>query len=317
MRVTADGVRIALLGNAATAREVNAAAQVAADGIGLYRTEFQYLAASRLPRESDLVKVYSAGTCCFLEEPIDFRLLDLGSDKHLPGTRLPTETNPALGLRSLRFLFDHPQILRTQIRAIMQAAADGPARLLLPMVADSGDVVRVRDVVRECHEELRREGLRHDPDLPIGAMIEHPAGVIMVADILRVADFVSVGTNDLTMYLLAADRDAAHIAAWYDPFHPAVLRTLRRIVEEAARAGKPLSVCGEIAADPQMTALLLGLGFTRLSMQPQWIVPVGSRIGSVDTDRWRQVADEVLAMDSAPAIRRRVREADREDEAGS
>lgn len=316
-RVTKNGVRISLLGNATSAREVDAAAQVAADGIGLYRTEFQYLAASRLPRESDLVKVYSAGTCCFVEEPIDFRLLDLGSDKHLPGTRLPSETNPALGLRSLRFLFDHPQIMRTQIRAVLQAAADGPARLLLPMVADPGDVVRVRNVVRECHEELRHEGLRHDPDLPIGAMIEHPAGAVMVTEILREADFVSVGTNDLTMYVLAADRDAAHIAAWYDPFHPAVLRILRQIAEAAGRTETPVSICGEIAADPQMTALLLGLGFTRLSMQPQWIVPVGSRIGSIDTDRWRQVADEVLAMDSAPAIRRRVREADREDEADS
>ncbi|MEZ5063153.1 MAG: phosphoenolpyruvate--protein phosphotransferase [bacterium] len=313
-RVTKDGVRIQLLGNATGPRDVDAAAQVAADGIGLFRTEVQYLASPRLPKEADLVRVYSSATCCFLDVPIDFRLLDLGSDKHLPGARLPSEPNPALGLRSLRLLFENPRILHTQVRAVLQAAADGPARLLLPMVSDPSDVRRVREVVQECHEELRREGLRHDPDLSVGAMIEHPAGVWMAPEILREADFVSVGTNDLTMYILSADREAAHLAGWYDPFHPAVLRALHRIAQAGAEAGKNVSICGEIAADPTMTGLLIGLGYTRLSMQPQWIVPVGSRLGQIDTREWKARVEELLQVDSGPEIRRRVREAERASE---
>lgn len=309
-RVTRDGQRIQLLGNATSIRDVDAAAQVAADGVGLFRTEFHYLATSRLPRESELVKQYASATCCFLHDPIDFRLLDLGSDKHLPGARVPSEINPALGLRSLRFLFRHPEILRTQVRSVLQAGADGPARLLLPMVSGPEDIREVRRVVAECHEELRREGLRHDPDLPVGAMIEHPAAILMAREILREADFASVGTNDLTMYTLAADRDAAHLSAWYDPFHPAVLRALRRVARIAEEENTQVSICGELAADPTLTGLIIGLGFTRLSMQPQWIVPVGARISEIDRSAWIEFVREILELDSPGEIRRRIREYD-------
>jgi phosphotransferase system enzyme I (PtsI) len=308
-RRTIDGDRIYLAANALAQRDVEVAAEVDADGIGLYRTEYLYLARNRMPTEADLVAAYSEASCSFRTDPVDFRLLDLGSDKHLVGMQTLRERNPALGLRSLRFLFEHPELLRTQVRAILQAGADGPVRLLLPMVSCVDDIRRVRDVVAECHEELRREGLRHDPDVRIGAMIEHAAGLMLAPEILAASDFVSIGTNDLTMYVLAADRDAAHLAAYYDPFHPAVIRALRLLTRHAADANRPLSLCGEMASDPSLTGFLVGLGFRRLSLAPSWILPVGQVIRKVDTRYWSQVGDEVERLGSADLIRKTVRQA--------
>ncbi len=307
-RVTRDGRRILLVGNVGSQREVDLCAQSAADGIGLYRSEFLYLARDRFPSEEELVATYSAAACSFVREPVDIRLPDLGSDKHLPGTRVPSERNPALGLRGLRFLFAHPEMLRTQIRAILQASADGPLRLLLPMVSGPDDVRRVRDLVGKCHEELRREGRRHNPDLPVGSMIETPAAAVLARSVANEADFVSIGTNDLTMYLLAVDRDGSHHSAHYDPFHPAFLRTLRDVVEAGRDAGTPVSICGVIAADPTWTGLLVGLGVDRLSMAPQWILPIGLVVATLDAAAWQKAAAEILALPAADEIRRRVRE---------
>jgi phosphotransferase system enzyme I (PtsI) len=307
-RVTVDGVRIRLLGNVGSQREVNAAAQADADGVGLYRTEFLYLAKDKLPTEAELVSTYAEAARSFTRDPVDIRLPDLGSDKHLPGIRSPSERNPALGLRSLRFLFAHPGLLKTQIRALLQAAADGPLRTMLPMVSSVDEILRVREIVAESHEELRREGLRHDPDLPIGAMIEHPAGVLMAPEILREADFVSLGTNDLTMYVLAVDRGAAHLTSYYDPFHPAMLRVLSGVAERAEEEGKPLSVCGEIAGDPTLTGILIGLGLTRLSMAPQWIVPMGQVVSTTDTRSWRELVAQAVRVSSPEGIRQMVRD---------
>jgi phosphotransferase system enzyme I (PtsI) len=307
-RVTEDGVRIQLLGNVGSQREVDAAAEVDADGVGLYRTEFLYLSRDRLPTEAELAATYAQAACAFTRDPVDIRLLDIGSDKHLPGIRAPSERNPALGLRSVRFLLANPDLLRTQVRAILQAAADGPLRAMIPMVSGVEDILRVREFVAESHEELRREGVRHNPDLPVGAMIEHPAGVMMAPEILREADFVSLGTNDLTMYLLAADRQSPHVADYYDPYHPAVLRALSEVARRAADEGKPLSVCGEIAGDPTFTGILLGLGLTRLSMAPQWIVAMGQVLATINTRRWRDLVREALHAPSAERIRQMVRE---------
>jgi phosphotransferase system enzyme I (PtsI) len=208
----------------------------------------------------------------------------------------------------VRFLLANPDLLRTQVRAILQAAADGPLRAMIPMVSGVEDILRVREFVAESHEELRREGVRHNPDLPVGAMIEHPAGVMMAPEILREADFVSLGTNDLTMYLLAADRQSPHVADYYDPYHPAVLRALSEVARRAADEGKPLSVCGEIAGDPTFTGILLGLGLTRLSMAPQWIVAMGQVLATINTRRWRDLVREALHAPSAERIRQMVRE---------
>ena len=302
-RRTADGKRIYLMGNVASSRDVDAAAQIDADGIGLYRTEYLYLSKNRLPTETELVATYSSVAISFTKDPVDIRLLDVGSEKHLPGTTSALESNPALGLRSLRFLFENPAILMTQIRAILQAAAEGPVRLLLPMVSGIEDILRIRVLVSAAHEDLRREGIRHNPDLSIGAMIEHPAGVEMAPEIFAEADFVSVGTNDLTMYILGVDRDSAHLAAYYDVMHPSILRVLRRLVAISEETDKPLSICGEMAGDPSLTGLLVGLGITRLSMAPQWILPVGLMLVSIDDTKWSEIAERACAAATADRVR--------------
>jgi phosphotransferase system enzyme I (PtsI) len=302
-RRTADGRRIYLMGNVASTRDVDAAAQIDADGIGLYRTEYLYLSKNRLPTETELVASYSSVAISFTKDPVDIRLLDVGSEKHLPGTTSALEPNPALGLRSLRFLFENPAILMTQVRAILQAGAEGPVRLLLPMVSGIEDILRIRDLVATAHENLRREGIRHNPDLLIGAMIEHPAAVEMAAEIFAEADFVSAGTNDLTMYTLGVDRDAAHLAAYYDSMHPAILRVLRRLVTIADKSDKPFSICGEMAGDPSLTGLLVGLGITRLSMAPQWILPVGLMLVSIDSKRWNEIAERACNAATADGVR--------------
>lgn len=307
-RRTSDGLRIYLLGNVASARDVDAAVQIDADGIGLYRTEYAYLGKSRLPTEAELVASYSAVAVAFARDPVDIRLLDVGSEKHLTGTAHLNEANPALGLRSMRFLYENPPILDTQLRAILQAAAEGPVRALLPMVSGPEDLRRIRERVERLHEDLRREGVRHNPDLEIGAMIEHPAGLLMAPDIAEEADFVSIGTNDLTMYVLAVDRDAAHLAPYYDPMHPAVLRALRDLVRIAGEAEKPLSLCGEMAGDPSLTGFLVGLGISRLSMAPQWILPVGLMLASIDASQWRDVALRASAASTAEDVRTILRE---------
>jgi phosphotransferase system enzyme I (PtsI) len=178
----------------------------------------------------------------------------------------------------------------------------------MPMVSGPEDVRRVRELVAECHEELRREGRRHNPDLRVGAMIETPAAAVLARGIVEEADFVSIGTNDLTMYLLAVDRDGSHLSAHYDPFHPAFLRTLKSIVDEGLAAEKPVSICGEIASDPTWTGLLVGLGVNRLSVAPPWILPIGQVVAELDGIAWESTAAEVLALGTAEAIRRRVRE---------
>jgi phosphoenolpyruvate-protein kinase (PTS system EI component) len=292
----------------ASPKDVDAAAQIDADGIGLYRTEYDFLAKDRLPSEAELLSRYSQVAVSFTRDPVDIRLLDVGSEKHLPGTTPALEANPALGLRSLRFLFENPLILRTQVRAILQAAAEGPVRLLAPMVSGVEDIRRIRELVADVHEDLRREGLRHNPDLAIGAMIEHPAGVAMAPEICREADFVSVGTNDLTMYVLAVDRDAAHLASYYDPMHPAMLRVLRDLVAAGEECGKPVSVCGEMAGDPSLTGLLVGLGITRLSMAPQWILPVGLMLVSIDAMRWEEIAHKASGSATAEEVRAALRD---------
>lgn len=307
-RKTADGRRIFLSGNAASARDVEAAVQIDADGIGLYRTEYSFLTRHKLPTEAELVSSYSSVAVSFTKDSVDIRLLDVGSEKHLPGMTHAQEANPALGLRSLRYLFDHPQILDLQLRSILQASAEGPLRLLLPMVADVSDIERIREQVARTHETLRREGIRHNPDLSVGAMIEHPAGVYMAPEIFEAADFVSVGTNDLTMYLLSVDRDAAQVANYYDPLHPAVIRALRDLVIESERAGKVLSICGEMAGDPSFTGFLVGLGITRLSMAAQWILPVGLMLASIETVKWKECVERAAAAATSAGVRAVLRE---------
>ena len=241
-------------------------------------------------------------------KPVTFRTLDVGGDKPLGYFRTPEERNPVLGWRGLRLCLDWPDILYTQLRAVLRASALGPARILLPMVSTKAEVVRCREVLSHLIQDLRESKEPHDPNVQLGVMVEVPVVVPILSDILPLVDFLSVGTNDLVQYLLAVDRDNQRVAKMYDPFHPGVLRVLEQIAQVAGRSGKPVSICGEIAGDHLFTPLLVGLGFRELSMAPVFLPRVKLTVRSFSLAECRSLAAQARSLDSASAIRQMVRQ---------
>jgi phosphoenolpyruvate-protein kinase (PTS system EI component) len=213
-----------------------------------------------------------------------------------------------LGWRGIRLCLDWPDILYSQLRAILRASALGHARILLPMVSSRSEVARCRDVVDQLVADLRATGVAYDPRVELGVMVEVPVLVPVLPEVLPLADFVSVGTNDLVQYLLAVDRDNQRVAKMYDPFHPGVLRVLQQIAQAVRHAGKPASVCGEIAGDQWFTPLLVGLGFRELSMAPVFLPRVKLMLRSFTLAECEGLAARALAMSSTGAVRRLVQE---------
>jgi phosphoenolpyruvate-protein kinase (PTS system EI component) len=237
---------------------------------------------------------------------VTFRTLDVGGDKPLGYFRTPDERNPVLGWRGLRICLDWPDILYTQLRAILRASALGHARILLPMVTTKAEVERCRSVLDQLVQDLRDTGESHDPNIEFGVMIEVPAMAATLEDVLPLVDFISVGTNDLVQYLLAVDRDNQRVAKMYDPFHPGVLRVLEQIARAARKAGKPASVCGEIAGDHYYTPLLVGFGFRELSMAPVFVPRVKLTVRGFSMAECRSLASQARQLDSAAAVRKLV-----------
>ena len=269
--LTTDGVRIHLRANVESLLGVASVTASGAEGIGLFRTEFLYLERPDLPTEEEqyrdalsVLKAVGAG-------PVTFRTLDVGGDKLPSAFRMPEGANPALGVRSIRFSLERPDIFRTQLRALYRASASGPVRLMLPLVTGPSELRRALAFCAGVRAELAAEGVAHDPGLPLGAMLETPSAA-MTADLLaREVDFFSIGTNDLIQYAFAADRENDDVAHLRNPLQPAVLRLLKQMIEAAADARVPISICGDMAGDPALTWVLLGLGLRDLSMDPHSI----------------------------------------------
>jgi phosphotransferase system enzyme I (PtsI) len=240
-------------------------------------------------------------------KPVTFRTLDVGGDKPLGYFRMPAERNPVLGWRGIRLCLDWPDILYTQMRAILRASALGHVRILLPMVSGISQVVKCREVLEQLVADLRATGVAHDPQVELGVMVEVPVLVPVLPDVLPLVNFVSVGTNDLVQYLLAIDRDNQRVAKMYDPFHPGVLRVLEQIADAANAAGKSASICGEIAGDHWFTPLLVGLGYRELSMAPVFLPRVKLMLRSFKQAECRDLANRALAMPSTQAVRQLVK----------
>ncbi|MEO6593863.1 MAG: phosphoenolpyruvate--protein phosphotransferase, partial [Planctomycetota bacterium] len=262
--VTPDGTQILLQANVEGVRDLESLEMEAIAGIGLFRTEFAFMERRQFPTEDEQVAMYRRAMEGTKGKPVTFRTLDVGGDKPLGYFRMPEERNPVLGWRGIRLCLDWPDILYTQMRAILRASALGHARILLPMVTTRREVVRCREVLDQITEDLRATGVAHDAGIELGVMVEVPVLVHVLPELLPVVDFVSVGTNDLVQYLLAVDRDNQRVAKMYDPFHPGVLRVLKQIADATGAAGKTASICGEIAGDHWFTPLLIGLGFREL-----------------------------------------------------
>lgn len=271
--LTLDDVRIAMHANIGSADEAESALTHGAEGIGLFRTEFLFLDRESPPDEDEQYAVYSRVAEVMGERPVVIRALDVGGDKPVPGIHLQPEPNPFLGMRGLRLLLSHPDLMRTQVRAILRAAVVGNLRLMFPMVATLQDVADARLVVEEAAAELAEQNVPYRADLPIGVMVETPAAALNAAALIRRVDFFSIGSNDLAQYTLAVDRTNDRLAQRYPALDPAVLWLIGETVSAADAEGKPVALCGELAGDPEAIPLLLGLGLRELSMPAPRIAP--------------------------------------------
>lgn len=279
---TRDGVAVTLRANVEFLEEAEAAVRFGATGIGLYRSEFLFVArAPDLPTEDEQLETYRELASRVAPHPVVIRTLDLGGEKYFHDVLERAEPNPVLGLRGLRLCMHRPEIFRPQIRALLRVAARADVRVLLPLVTSLSEVRAVRQLIAREAAALARTATPHRADVPLGAMIETP-GAAGIADLLaKECDFLSVGTNDLIQYALAVDRGNPSVAALYDPLHPAVLRMLRFVVRAANDAKVPLSLCGEMAADPALTPVLVGLGFRELSCPPRAVPLVRDAVRSI------------------------------------
>jgi phosphotransferase system enzyme I (PtsI) len=276
--VTADGIPVALRGNLDLPEELDLLARNGAEGIGLLRTEFLVVGRATLPDEDEQYEYFRRVAQRLAGQPVTVRSYDVGGDKFPAAFRIPAEPNPFLGWRALRVCLDQPEVFVPQLRALLRARLDGDIRLMLPLVIDLEEVARTRALITQVRGALRRDGVRHADDLPVGIMIETPAAVALADQLVAQCDFVSVGTNDLTQYTLAIDRGNARLAHRFTGYHPSVLRLLARVADAARQAGTPFSVCGEMASEPLGAFLLLGLGYRELSVAPtglpvvRWLV---------------------------------------------
>jgi phosphotransferase system enzyme I (PtsI) len=283
--VTRDGVRITLQSNLELPAEVESAQQGGAEGIGLLRTEFQFMNRSDLPSEDEQYRQLSTIVAGMDGRPVTIRTIDVGNDKiaSLPGAELPPSSNPALGMRAIRLSLRFRELLDTQLAAILRASAHGPVRILLPMITNPVEVLQVREAIDRVVRRLTRKRVPMAESLPpVGAMIEIPGAALAADSLARVCDFFSIGTNDLTMYTLAIDRGDDQVAHLYNPLHPSVLRLMQFTTAAALRGRIPVAVCGELAGDSRYTALLLGLGIRELSMAPSNLPKVKQRIRGLD-----------------------------------
>jgi phosphotransferase system enzyme I (PtsP) len=280
--VTRDGVKVTLLHNSGLVADLPMLDETGAVGVGLFRTELQFMIASKLPRLNEQVELYKEAIRLTDGRPIVFRLLDIGGDKVIPYLRSEIEENPAMGFRSLRLALDRPGLLRIQIRALLLAADGGPLKILVPMVTDAWEFRRTRLVVNKEVERLRHAGEKVPSKLELGAMIEVPSLLWELDQVLPEADFVSIGSNDLIMFLTASDRANPRVSRSYDPIALPRLRALRSIVDAARRYNVPLTMCGELAGKPVEALALMAIGMTRLSMSPPAIGPIKEMILGVD-----------------------------------
>jgi phosphotransferase system enzyme I (PtsI) len=300
--VTADGRKVHLHTNADTLEEIDEARALGAEGVGLVRTELQLAELSRLPTEEEQVERYTELAEHAYPLPVTLRAFDIGSDKSFG--LLPPEPNPALGLRGLRFLLKNKPAFVAQVRATLRASQHRNVRLMLPMVTSVQEFQKALVIIERCKDTLREEGVDFDENLPVGAMIETPSAALMARELGALADFFSIGTNDLVQYTLAADRLNTSIINVYDAFHPAVLRLVKMIVDAARFNNIPVAVCGEFAGHSAATELLIGLGIEELSVVPSGILELKKRVrATLYADTVNLVA-EALQLNSGVEIRK-------------
>lgn len=306
--ITLDGHTIAVKANIEFLEEVAAAKDYGGEGIGLYRTEFPYLKSKGTPGEDELFEDYKEVAEIIAPAPVTIRTLDLGADKFASGPKFNRETNPALGLRAIRFCLKRPAIFKTQLRAILRASLYGKVQVMFPMISGLQEVLDAKEILAEVKDELDREKVDYDQEIKTGIMIEIPSAVTMAEVLAPHVDFFSIGTNDLIQYALAIDRVNEHVAYMYQPFDPALLRMIREVVRAAKNAGIAVSVCGEMAGDPLCVGILLSLGIDEVSMNTRAIPLVKKVIRSLSLEEIRSDFQKVFELSTANEVRAYVRD---------
>ncbi|MCJ7612596.1 MAG: phosphoenolpyruvate--protein phosphotransferase [Candidatus Aminicenantes bacterium] len=300
--VTLDGHRFTPMANIELLEEVDQALSLGAEGIGLFRSEFIYLQRTSLPTEEEHFEIYSRLAKAAYPLPVYIRTVDIGGEISFPALKIEKEPNPALGLRAVRLSLKYRDEFRTQIRAILRASSLKNVRILVPMVTEAEEIGEVRLMFEEAKEELRAEKVKLDGQMPLGVMIEVPVAAAMIDVLIQDVDYVSIGTNDLIQYFLAVDRSNEFVSYLYKPLHPAALRLIQFIIETAARAGKDVTVCGEMAADPISALVLLGLGLRKFSMNPIFIPRVKKSLRAVEFKTVRRIVQEAIRMKTAQEV---------------
>ena len=311
LATTLDGVLIELHANIEVPQDADQAKEVGADGIGLYRTEFLFMNRDELPGEEEQFDAYRRVVKTMAGKPVTIRILDIGADKEARALRNRSgsnhsTTNPALGLRAIRFCLSEPQLFLAQLRAILRASHYGKVRLLIPMLAHSFEIEQTLDMIEVAKNQLRDTRQKFDEGMDVGGMIEIPAAALALGPFLRRLDFLSIGTNDLIQYTLAIDRTDGSVAHLYDPLHPAVLRLISQTIQAGARAGLPVAVCGEMAGDPRMTKLLIGMGLRQFSMHPSQLLEVKQLVMMSDAEQLAARIAKIGKLEEPDKIREQI-----------
>ncbi len=302
--VTIDGTHVQLLANVELREDVLAARRAAADGIGLYRTEFLFMNRDDIPDENEQLRQYLSVIKTLKGLPVTIRTLDLGADKDC-GAGAGSDRicpNPALGLRAIRLCLKHAELFRPQLRAILRASAKGPVRMMIPMLSSASELDTVLALIDDVKDELDREGLAFNRNMPVGGMIEVPAAALSAGLFAQRLDFLSIGTNDLIQYTLAIDRVDDEVTYLFDPLHPAVLRLVSMVIEAGQAHNIPVSMCGEMAGDPRYTRLLLGMGLTDFSVHPAGLLDIKEVIHQSETSRFKPVVADIVASEDPVRI---------------
>ena len=304
--ITLDGHPIVVKANMEFLEELTAAREHGSEGIGLYRTEFLYLKSKELPSEEELFHDYREVAEIIAPEPVTIRTLDLGADKFAAGHEIDREANPALGLRAIRFCLKEPEIFKRQLRAILRASFYGRVQLMFPMISGLQELLDAKEIMGQVKDELDRENIEYDRSIKVGIMIEVPSAVTMAEILAQHVDFFSIGTNDLIQYALAIDRVNEQVAYMYQPFHPALIRMIRQVVNAARDAGISVSVCGEMAGDPFCVCILLSLGINELSMNARAIPIIKKIIRTISIEEMRADFENVMKLSTAKEVQAHV-----------
>jgi len=309
--VTRDGVRITLLGNIEFPDEAELVLQKGGEGIGLYRTEFLYLNRKSEPTEEDHYQAYAETISVFKHRPVIIRTVDLGADKYTQSKRFAPEPNPFLGLRSIRFCLQNLMMFKTQLHAILRASVLGEVKIMFPLITNIQESMQSKMILHDVMEDLDEESIAYNKNIQVGIMIETPSAALMASTLARDVDFFSIGTNDLIQYTLAVDRGNELVSTLYSSADPAVLRLIRTVIQDAHKAQIDLSICGEMASEPEYIMLLLGMGVRTISLTPPMLPEIKQIIRSVTMEDCNNVVRKILGMNSERQISNYLRDAAR------